>query len=353
MRNKQNRFNNILLLIFTALVTIVICEVILHYTSFVPETDQSNAKLIYKHYPNYHKLTPNLKDRSFGGIQLTTNEFGYRDDTMRLDKDDGVFRIAVLGDSWGFGWGVEYDKTFVMKLEQSLQEEYAPRSLEVLNFSLPSYHMRHHYYVLKDEVLQFGPDYCILFLHLNDVEISNENTANHTKPREGKRLGQSGRKLRYDIRNLKLSKLLYANVLLPTAIKLNLPNHGFVDHFMSLYTHDNPAFQRYLLYVDKFMEVLNRENLEVSVFLLPLPLARERPYQLQPVNDIIKDIFAKKGIQVIELLDTYLSYPKNKLIIHAYDGHPNEFASELLTKEIFNKLARKLNPMLTATLHHH
>lgn len=338
---------NLLLVVSSTLLTLVAFEVLLNFTNLVPETDQSASGKVYQHYPGYYKFVPNLKNVSFTGTDIDTNAFGFRDDKMRLEKDNDTYRIAVLGDSWGFGWGMKYEKSFVRLLEHSLQNMYAPQSIEMLNFAVPGHNMLRYPNVLENEVLQFNPDFCILFLHLNDIEIRVEkerplagplnDIENHVEE-ERPLAGQYQSDLITYIKYLKLSKLVYARVLLPTAIKLGISNNGLIDSFKRKYAHDSPGFVQYQSSLENLVDLLEQNDLEIMVFLLPLSLASGNPYQLQAVNDIVKETFSKHGIQVRELLENYPYYPKDKLTIHAFDGHPTEFASALLAEEIFSEL---------------
>jgi hypothetical protein len=324
------------LFLVSTLLALVLAELVLRTTSLVPQTDQSNARLVYdRTNPDYYKLEPNLKAIPFGGILLTSNEYGFRDRTMSLARREGAYRIAVMGDSWGFGWGVEYEETIVRRLEKLLREKYPGRGIELLNFSIPGHNMNHHYFMLKDEVLRFQPDRVLLLLHLNDVEL--EPAPGEGDPGAGS--GQSAwHRTSQFVQSLQISQLLLARLLQPLAIRLGLSNRSFVEQFLWEYSPQGPYRTRYEEYLDRFLALAHQSHLELSVFLLPLPLARNRPYQLQPVNDVVKQIFAERGVALTELLDSYTRYAKDELVIHVNDHHPNPFASNLLALEIARKL---------------
>jgi hypothetical protein len=333
---RRERILRGVLLLVSMLVALVLAELLLRIAHLVPHTDQSNAALIYDHTnPEYYKLKPNLEAIPFAGILLTSNEYGFRDRTMSIARRPGVYRIAVIGDSWGFGWGVEYEKTLVRRLETLLREKEPGRGVELLNFSIPGHNMKQHYFILEDEVLRFRPDRVLLLLHLNDVEPE-------PAPGDGDAGAASGqpawRRAGRFVQELALSRFLFARLLQPLAIRLGLSNRGFVEQFLWEYSPQGPYLASYEESLDRFLALARRSRLEVSVFLLPLPLAQSRPYQLQPVNDVIERIFAERGVAVTELLDSYPRHPKDELVIHAYDHHPNPFASNLLALEIARKL---------------
>lgn len=86
-------------------------------------------------------------------IEITTvctNSEGFRDKNHSLVKDSNTIRIAVIGDSYVFGWGVEENETFVMLLEKKINKEYANtgKRFEVFNFGFGGAG-------LKDKVLYY------------------------------------------------------------------------------------------------------------------------------------------------------------------------------------------------------
>ena len=61
-------------------------------------------------------------------ITVDVNQLGVRDDNLSLDKP----AVAVIGDSFAFGWGVENSKIFPSLIESQL-------GLKTINASIPSY----------------------------------------------------------------------------------------------------------------------------------------------------------------------------------------------------------------------
>jgi len=55
-------------------------------------------------------------------VTIRTNRFGMRDDEVTIAKPDSVRRIAAIGDSYIFGFGVPVDRNLPSRLEQILNE---------------------------------------------------------------------------------------------------------------------------------------------------------------------------------------------------------------------------------------
>jgi lysophospholipase L1-like esterase len=325
----------------SVVIALVFAEAALRFANVLPETDQSNAGIVYEDGEHFYTLKPGLRDVPFTGISLSSNEFGYRCRKMRLEKDGATFRIALVGDSWAFGWGLEEQDTIASRLEAMFRSAGTERPVELVNFSIPGHDLRDHYHVLKYEVPRFRPDYCLVLLHLNDIDIAQRRLTRKEVDAWRDRPVSFWRQPGEYLKSLKLYKLVYAKVLLPLAVRWELPNEGFVDSFKRRYGDNSEKFSRYREYAEKLGDLLRWSKFEVSILLLPLPLARREPYQLQSINDKVSALFATHGLAVDEVLASYQKHPKDALVLGALDGHPNAFAADLLAREIFSVLAEK------------
>ena len=110
-------------------------------------------------------------------ISGTINGFGFRDKEWSLEKESGVYRIAVVGDSYVEAIQVESEKTFISLAESKLNESGLGR-VEMMNFGQSGFTQTHELIVLKEAVLRFDPDMVIvLFVPSNDIQdISRETT---------------------------------------------------------------------------------------------------------------------------------------------------------------------------------
>ncbi|MBN1526576.1 MAG: SGNH/GDSL hydrolase family protein [Candidatus Omnitrophica bacterium] len=103
-------------------------------------------------------------------IYFRTNNRGMRGPgDYNYEKPEGVFRIAVMGDSFTFGVGVDADKTASYLLGELLDNE-EPGRYEVLNFGVNSYSPILEYAYLKNEVIRYDPDMVIVMLDISDIQ---------------------------------------------------------------------------------------------------------------------------------------------------------------------------------------
>ncbi len=100
----------------------------------------------------------------FHGNLLTINRWGMRDRDYAMEKAPGTFRVALIGQSTGMGWGVGDDETFEGLVERRLNRERAGRPharYEILNLSIPAYMPLQQLGAL-DTAFAFTPDALLL-----------------------------------------------------------------------------------------------------------------------------------------------------------------------------------------------
>jgi lysophospholipase L1-like esterase len=113
--------------------------------------------------------------------EVRVNSAGLRDEEYTLEKPEGVTRIAVLGDSFVWGYGVEQDENFAAVLETRLNE--AGYNVEVLNFGLTGYGTDQNYLAYQELARDYRPDIVILAFYENDVlEVANYQMYGYAKP---------------------------------------------------------------------------------------------------------------------------------------------------------------------------
>jgi lysophospholipase L1-like esterase len=100
--------------------------------------------------------------------QIRKNSWGFRERNFDLTKPEGVYRIAVIGDSITFGQGVGETNRYTNLLEEQLNDR--GERYEVLNFGIRGAETVDHLRILNDPVLKTNPDFILLQWYTNDVE---------------------------------------------------------------------------------------------------------------------------------------------------------------------------------------
>ncbi len=107
-----------------------------------------------------------------GVAHVEINSFGFRDREWTVAKPQGVFRIAVIGDSYIEAAQVEREQMFGAQLEKLLnsQREGSQPQVEVLSFGVSGWGTAQALQALRHHVWQFDPDLVLLaFTSGNDV----------------------------------------------------------------------------------------------------------------------------------------------------------------------------------------
>ncbi len=95
-----------------------------------------------------------------------TNSIGLRDYPIDLNNRDS-FRIAVIGDSFTYGWGVDIEDVWVKRVERSLRE--AGFDVKVINMGRPGAGSVSYAELAEESLSLIKPDLVVIALLHNDM----------------------------------------------------------------------------------------------------------------------------------------------------------------------------------------
>ncbi len=149
----------------TLLVMFVVLEIGVRL--FVPAEVFSPFQPIYRADPDVgYTLRPNLDGHAFNQ-PLRTNSLGFRGREWLKERSAGVFRVALIGDSHAFAFGVPFESGVGEALADRLGQRLG-RECELLNFGLPGYNAEQQLEVLRHKALSFDPDLVVVLICEND-----------------------------------------------------------------------------------------------------------------------------------------------------------------------------------------
>ncbi len=186
--NKKKLFTNILLLLFSTILSILALEQSYRFYLFgsasfsIHKMNSINGlgelgllktsnipEIVFELKPNldtYHKL-----------VELKTNSAGLRDKEYSLTKTEDTFRIAVIGDLFVMADGVEIEETFHSLLEEKLNKEQGKFTYQFLNFGVSGYYLTQYLEVMKHKAKEYDPDLILVgFCPRNDQNIPEEQS---------------------------------------------------------------------------------------------------------------------------------------------------------------------------------
>ncbi|MCB0352305.1 MAG: SGNH/GDSL hydrolase family protein [Bdellovibrionales bacterium] len=138
--------------------------------------DDSSVSLrtIIVPHPNdsiIYELAPG-SDVVFQRAPTRINSCGMRDQEFSIPKPPGTIRIAFLGDSFTFGWGVKEEESFPSVAEKILNRFFASDfKVETLNFGVPGYSTFQEVASFEEKALDFDPDAVVVFFVENDFGL--------------------------------------------------------------------------------------------------------------------------------------------------------------------------------------
>jgi hypothetical protein len=152
----------------SVLAAVVLCELVLRVIDF-------SDPIWYRPDPHLGwSLRPGMEGwyTKEGHAYIRINSRGLRDREHSQKKPDGVYRVAVLGDSQAEAFQVGQEVTFWSLLERELAEctVQPGKRIEVINFGVSGYGTAQEYLQLESIVIDYQPDLVLhLFTHDNDI----------------------------------------------------------------------------------------------------------------------------------------------------------------------------------------
>jgi hypothetical protein len=100
-------------------------------------------------------------------IRIRINSNGLRGPEIPVAKPPGVFRIAILGDSFAEGFQVTYEARFSKVMEDAIASSCPPpgRRVEVLNFGVSGYGQARELLMLRHYAKAYAPDLVLVLFH--------------------------------------------------------------------------------------------------------------------------------------------------------------------------------------------
>ena len=131
---------------------------------------QSSSMFLYENKPSAD--FPYVSSEFDNPIHI--NADGFRDNEFSFEKDDGEFRIAVLGDSYEEALQVALSDTWQKVMASKLSGDLN-KKVESFNFGVSGYGTDQEWLTLTQKVWKFSPDLIILAFSPNDVGDTFKN----------------------------------------------------------------------------------------------------------------------------------------------------------------------------------
>lgn len=274
--------------------------------------------------PEYRSDTPSV-------YLYPENNSGNRDFRYQKEKPEGTFRIIVAGDSFGFGYGGWFDDAFPKRLERILRYNNSPRSVEVLNFSIPSYSTRDEVDVVKKALVEYHADLILLEVTLNDAEIVPfEFNTPEFRRRVLPEMVKGGiydywKSLKFVINRIQRAR----------------SRQGYVRYFNALFTNPD-TLGSFEAAVQSIAAQCSAEKVPVAAIVFPLfSFQFNAQYPFAEVHRKIASVLEDKRIPHLDLLPEFEGMNPERLQVEpGKDPHPNAIAHRIATEAVYRWLVK-------------
>ncbi len=257
-----------------------------------------------------------------GGPSIRGNALGFREREIGATTS-GRYRIAIVGDSFTWGQGIEERERFSDVLEADLGPPY-----EVLNFGIPGNNLPEHVQVLE-QALKVSPDFVLLQLYINDFEmpemIRPEARALLPWPTLDYWLLRSS--ALYDLLNDGWGQLQEAT--------------GMVEsyaHYMERSLRDPNSVNSHEAFglLRRFIERARATGVPSGTVLFPNPGFLSKNYPFGYLHDRVRAVCADQHIACLDLRSSLATSFRNpqSMWVSRFDPHPNARANSRAAQEI-------------------
>lgn len=276
------------------------------------------------HLPNSSHV---LGDGNHFAYVRTTNSIGVSSHDWTKEKQDSVYRIFALGDSFTEGDGAPADSTWPALLEKKLASNH--NKVEVLNAGVCGSDPYFEFMLLKKRLLGYQPDKVIIAISIQDLVED---------------IGVRGGLERFDPKQGRLPKpfeILYAYSHIS-----RLVYHKVFGFSWVLIREQDPEFLDVLVndYIPRLFEsyATLKEHVDLCFVLYPHKHEFVSGYRNQ-LEEALKIHSETNGIPLYDLRDCYKnqileSGRKHEEFWWKHDGHHNSDGYEVMAKCIENKI---------------
>jgi hypothetical protein len=316
LRYKKTALQNVLLVICSILLTFGILEIGLR---LMPSNLEQEAPI----WIPYEQKTANLLINQRHQERSLLNRYGFNDKEHAPRKAPGVARIAVLGDSFIWGVGVEDRVIWTRKLERLLNQSGV--KAEILNWGKPGWSTLDQYQFLKSEGAGFDFDLLLVGYVVNDPVMDGSNI---------KRFIYNGGVIeRIIVRPL--SRYLFPNAISMSVDLINeffntFFDYGYPKWLHRMYQEDN--LKQYSTLLKDLAEYCKARHIPMLFVMTPEnhhPMLQQRFEQVIP-------LLKNAGIDYVNLYPAVHQelhhIPNRKLWGNPADGHPGDAVTDVYAR---------------------
>lgn len=261
------------------------------------------------------------------------NHYDYRGPEFADDTPPGIYRVAVMGDSFTYGNGVHEAQRFSNLVGEAVRD----RGIEVLNFGFPGNNWKEHVATLERRVLRLRPDFVLLQWGINDVELDEHVAGRPSVPplvtnRDWHEWLHETSAL-YTMLNAQWVRL---------RVRRAMEGDTYDRYLTRLYGDPSSGGARQAeTLMRRFLALCRERHAAVGVVLFPdaaVSLGPDYPYQF--LHDRVAAICADAAVPCVDLLPDYRRVPDRfALWVTPLDAHPSALANRIAADAVLATFA--------------
>lgn len=264
-----------------------------------------------------------LPARRWFALHTQLNALGCRDAERTPSKPAGVRRIAFVGDSFTYGWGVKNPSDRFTDLLQNRFDSVAKGKVQCMNVAKAGWDTGDEIAPLLDMIQTYSVDEIVLCHVPNDIErlLPTSGEFNPIRPPYPALI------------NLESSPLLdhlYRRVYLPRVPTVR----GYHDWLADGYANADiwgGQLERFRRMIDAARE----RGVVFRVAMLPFLKTQGTKFDQRAIHDRLRKFFESQGVPVVDLLPVMRERPAGELVVNSVDAHPNEMAHRMMADEMW------------------
>lgn len=252
------------------------------------------------------------------------NSLLYRDVEWSEQKPSGVRRIAFVGDSFTYGWGINDPMDRFTEIIQARFDENESESVEVMNVAWVGWDSGEELRATRDLIHVYGVDEVVLCHLPNDIEslIPVSDSYDPKMPPKSQLFNTS---------SSFLLDYLYHRI-----IARRLPSvRGYCDWIWDGYS-DPDVWRQHTRVLHEFVTMCHDDGVTFRVALVPLLRTNGQRFDGAHLHGRLRGFFEQNNVPVVDLLPVIENRDASKLVVNAHDAHPNEEANQLFADAIWH-----------------
>jgi len=264
-----------------------------------------------------------LPARRWFALNTKLNSLGCRDKEWTPGDPLGVRRIAFVGDSFTYGWGIKRVEDRFPDIIQAHFDRIAPGKVEVMNVAKPGWGTGDEIQPVKDMITLYGVDEVVLCYLPNDIEklLPTTDTFDPIKPPSP---------TFFNLDSSCLVDWLYRRLYLPRVPTVR----GYHDWLAEGYANEK-IWHRHQQQLYDIKNFCDEHGVPFRVVLLPFIRVGGEKLRLDRLHTLLGRFFETNHIEYVDLLPTIQGIPALDLVVNTADAHPNERANALFAEAIW------------------